>query len=255
MIHFKNVVIKGNPRLEHSFSGVRPALFCWNFNCHLHIRKANSHEKVCAVHDAYFNNAARAIEGDKNFQPLCRKIIDDAGTGVCVTSIATHTCRRNQDAVHLNQYTQVAKLSRITKICNSRSYVIRFELQIYFRLAYANQNKHQVNATCLFHRGTIFVDKIKLFQNFIIIILRLQWNIFHIFYIQVARLIILYLYDFRNGQTLSLCEVEIALAANHAARRYIISPLSFSLSLTENWFATCHLHLRASMLQTASFYC
>lgn len=162
---------------------MRPALFCWNFNyCHLHIRKANSHEKVCTVYDAYFNNAARAIEGDKNFQPLCRKIIDDAGTGVCVTSIATHTCRRNQDAVHLNQYTQVAKLSRITKICNSRSYVIRFELQIYFRLAYANQNKHQVNATCLFHRGTIFVDKIKLFQNFIIIILRLQWNIFHILY-------------------------------------------------------------------------
>ena len=78
------------------------------------------------------------MRADKNFEPLRRKIIDDAGTGVCVTSIATqtHTCRRNQDAVHLNQYTGGQNVIG-DEICILHIYT-RFELQIYF--CFENQN-------------------------------------------------------------------------------------------------------------------
>jgi hypothetical protein len=81
------------------------------------------------------------MRADKNFEPLRRKIIDDAGTGVCVTSIATqtHTCRRAikmRDAVHLNQYTGGQNIIG-DEICILHTNT-RFELQIYFCLA--NQN-------------------------------------------------------------------------------------------------------------------
>lgn len=202
-----------------------------------------------AVHDTYFNNAARSREirifshsMQENYWWCWHGCVRDVN---CNTHLSPQSRCGAFKSIHRWQNYRIARSDKICICATTHVIHIRFELQIYccspalLLTCKSLEKRHQVNATCskyflikkyslLWHH--FCRQNLNISHTFINNILRLQWNIFHIFYIQVARLIILYMIFGTAAESFLVCGGNCT--ANHALLcKAALSSISFSLRI------------------------